>query len=148
MKVAYYPGCSLHSTGFEYDLSMRMVCEAMDIGLVELPGWTCCGSSPAHQYDELMSLALPARNLALIRLADGLKEVCAPCASCYSRLKFAQAGIAGDKETGCKVKAVIGQDVPDDVKVLSALELFEKAGLDLINQKIVRSLSGIKVACY
>ena len=65
MKLAYYPGCSLHSTGVEYDLSTRKVCEALGVELAEVTDWLCCGSSPAHQYDELMSLVLPAKNLAL-----------------------------------------------------------------------------------
>ncbi len=103
MKIAYYPGCSLHSTGVEYDISTRKVCRAMGIELVEVKDWICCGSSPAHQYDELMSVALPAKNLALVRESDDLKEICAPCASCYSRLKAAQR----TNETGTSVNRTI-----------------------------------------
>ena len=36
MRYAYYPGCSLHSTAKEYDQSARVVCEALDIELVEI----------------------------------------------------------------------------------------------------------------
>jgi heterodisulfide reductase subunit B len=83
MKLAYYPGCSLHSTAIEYDLSTKKVCEALDVELIEVKDWICCGSSPAHQSDQLMSVALPAKNLSLVRQTEDLKEVCAPCASCY-----------------------------------------------------------------
>ena len=85
MKIAYYPGCSLHSTGIEYDLSTKKVCDVLGVELAEINKWVCCGSSPAHQCDELMSIALPAQNMVLAK-TDGLKEICAPCASCYSRL--------------------------------------------------------------
>ncbi len=34
-KYAYYPGCSLHSTGSEYDVSFRAVCEKLNIDIRE-----------------------------------------------------------------------------------------------------------------
>ena len=64
-EIGYYPGCSLHSTGLEYDLSMKKVCEILDVELVEIKDWVCCGSSPALHSNELMSMALSAKNLAI-----------------------------------------------------------------------------------
>ena len=75
MKIAYYPGCSLHSTAVEYDMATRKVCRALGVELTELPGWVCCGSSPAHQCDEIMSIALPAKNIALTARTDNLKQI-------------------------------------------------------------------------
>ena len=46
-KYAYYPGCSLHSTGSEYDVSFRAVCDKLGIAIEEIKGWVCCGTSPA-----------------------------------------------------------------------------------------------------
>lgn len=147
MKIGYYPGCSLHATGIEYDLSTRKVCDALGVELAEIDKWICCGSSPAHQCDELMSVALPAQNLVLAQ-ADGLKEICAPCASCYSRLKFAQERLR-DASMKKNVEHVIAAEVPDDLHVLHILDIvMEKVGLDAVAEKVVRSLSGVKVACY
>ncbi|MHC5060729.1 MAG: CoB--CoM heterodisulfide reductase iron-sulfur subunit B family protein [Planctomycetota bacterium] len=148
MKIAYYPGCSLHSTGVEYDISTKKVCEALGIELAEIKDWICCGSTPAHQYDELMSVALPAKNLVLASRTDNLKEICAPCASCYSRLKFTQAKM-NDKAVRKEVEHVIGQKYPDGLKVLHMLDVIvEKVGVDILQKRVVRSLNGIKVACY
>jgi heterodisulfide reductase subunit B len=148
MKIAYYPGCSLHSTGIEYDISTRKVCAAMGIELAEVKDWICCGATPAHQCDELMSVALPAKNLALARQATNLKELCAPCAACYSRLKFAQARMT-DENTKNDVEQIIGQEYPEDVKVLHMLDVIvQKAGIDAIKERVVKDLAGIKVACY
>ena len=148
MKIAYYPGCSLHSTGVEYDISTRKVCEAIGIELVEIKDWICCGASPAHQCDELMSVALPAKNLALAARTDNLKEVCAPCASCYSRLKFTQERMT-DENMKKNVEQIIATAYPEDIKVLHMLDvIIEKAGIDAIKEKLARSLGGIKVACY
>jgi heterodisulfide reductase subunit B len=148
MKLAYYPGCSLHSSSVEYDISTRKVCEALGIELVELKDWICCGSSPAHQYDDLMAVALPAKNLALVCETDNLKQVCAPCASCYSRLKVAQQRLTDD-DLKKDVETVIDMKCPEDIEVLHMLDVVtEKAGVDNIKEKVVKNLAGLKVACY
>lgn len=148
MKLAYYPGCSLHSTAIEYDISTRKVCEALGVELVEVKDWICCGSSPAHQRDELMSVALPAKNLALVRQTGDLKEVCAPCASCYSRLKFAQERMKDD-DIRKNIETIIDSEYPEDIKVLHMLDVIvEKVGADTVKEKVVRSLDGLKVVCY
>ncbi len=147
MKIAYYPGCSLHSTGIEFDISTRKVCRALGIELVEVRDWICCGSSPAHQCDELMSIALPAKNLALTARTDNLKQVCAPCASCYSRLKFAQQRMT-DADLKKDVEQVIDDKFPQDIEVLHILDVVERIGADTVKEKVVKSLGGIKVACY
>lgn len=148
MKIAYYPGCSLHSAGIEFDASTRKVCRALGVDLVEVRDWICCGSSPAHQCDELMSIALPAKNLALTARTDNLKQVCAPCASCYSRLKFAQNRMA-DPDLKKDVEQVIDDKFPQDIEVLQILDVvIDKIGTEAVKNKVVKNLNGIKVACY
>lgn len=148
MKISYYPGCSLHSAGIEYDLSAKKVCEALSIELVEIEDWICCGSSPAHQSDEIMSIALPLKNIALMKEKDNLQEICVPCASCYSRLKFAQERIK-DKNLKQKIEKIIGSNKFNNVTVIHMLDLIiKKTGLDLIKNKANKGLKGIRVASY
>ncbi|MHC4117605.1 MAG: CoB--CoM heterodisulfide reductase iron-sulfur subunit B family protein [Planctomycetota bacterium] len=131
----------------KYDLSTRKVCDVLGVELAEINKWVCCGSSPAHQCDELMSVALPAQNMVLAE-AGGLKDICAPCASCYSRLKVAQERL---KEADMKkdVEQVLAAAVPDDLNVLHILDVvMEKVGLDVVAEKVVKNLGGVKVACY
>ena len=78
--VAYYPGCSLHSTAVEFNISTREVCEALGLTLVEPKGWVCCGSSPAHHADPEAALRLPLENLRIIE-QSGFNEVMMPCAA-------------------------------------------------------------------
>ena len=63
MKVSYYPGCSLHATGKEYDQSVKAVSDALGIELQEVDDWSCCGASSAHLTNFMLSVALPARNI-------------------------------------------------------------------------------------
>lgn len=81
MRFAYYPGCSLHSTAKDYNMSAKAVCKAIGIELVEIPDWNCCGATSAHATNKDISFALPLRNLAIAE-EMGL-DITAPCAACY-----------------------------------------------------------------
>ena len=65
-RIAYYPGCSLHSSAAEYAKTLEAVAEALDLELVEPPGWICCGSSPAHSSDHVLATKYPVINLSII----------------------------------------------------------------------------------
>ncbi len=95
--VAYYPGCSLHSTAPEFNESARAVAEALDLVMIEPNGWVCCGSSAAHRIDPDAATELPLQNLAIIE-QSGFKEVTMPCAACFNRHKAAQFEIRHDEQ--------------------------------------------------
>ena len=62
----YFPGCSsAHGGTKAYGWSAQAVAKALDVELIELDGWNCCGSTPSASVDELVSFCLSARNLAL-----------------------------------------------------------------------------------
>jgi len=139
---SYYPGCSLHSTGAEFDVSARLVCQKLGIDLRELEGWICCGASAAHSTDHLMSLALPAHTLKLAE-ASGL-PLAVPCAMCYSRLRFTLHEIK-DRDTLDLVNRAIGTELGEPVAVESMLQVLADESISL---PITKSLNGLKVACY
>ena len=64
-KYAYYPGCTLGSTGVEYGLSAMAVCEKLGIEMWEIPDYNCCGASSAHLVNPYLALGLAARNMAI-----------------------------------------------------------------------------------
>jgi len=64
-KYAFFPGCSLEKMAISYNQSSVETTKSFGIELQELEDWNCCGASAAHNIDYLLSLALPARNLAL-----------------------------------------------------------------------------------
>jgi len=146
MSYVYYPGCSLHSTAEEYDRSFRKVCSGLEIDLEEVNNWICCGSSPAHATSHLLSVALPMHNLAIVE-KSGRDEVVVPCASCFSRFKFAQYEMGKDQDLSRKVCEVVGSDMGKNVKVVHPLELLSGRG-SIASSKVVRDLSFIKAACY
>ncbi len=96
MEFSYYPGCSLHSTACEYNDSVEAVFSALGIGLHELEDWNCCGASSAHSKSHALSLALPARNLAIAQRLG--RDVVMPCAACFNRHKAADYALRTDPE--------------------------------------------------
>ena len=112
---AYYPGCTLHSTAKEYGVSTQLVCQELGIELPEIADWTCCGASSAHLTNHLLSIALPARELQAAEKM-GLPVV-APCAMCYSRLKFATHELA-DGTTLNQIREIIGGEFHNTTKVM------------------------------
>lgn len=141
MKVSYYPGCSLHSTGLEYDESTQEVCKILGIELEELSDWNCCGAGSAHCTDEVLSIELPVRNL--VKAEEAGLDLVIPCAACFNRFKVAEKHIREGKEP------VIDTPYLGNVPVKHLLDfLGEEENLKLIKEKIEKPLNGLKVACY
>ena len=148
MSYSYYPGCSLHSTGAEYDISIKYVFKRLGIEVEEIKGWNCCGTTPAHCTSKYLSVALPARNLKLVE-DSGRDKVAVPCASCFSRLKRSKYEMANDENIHRKVNEIIDADYSNSVEVVHPLSIIkEETGLDELRKKMKKSLSGMKVACY
>ncbi|MCP4754740.1 MAG: heterodisulfide reductase subunit B [Proteobacteria bacterium] len=143
-NYAYYPGCSLHSTGSEFDISFRAVCGKLGVELREIEDWICCGSSSAHSTSKLLSMALPIQNLCLAEKME-MSEVVAPCSSCFARLRTALQETAEDAELGRKISEIVDAPLPKDVKVMHPLEIFgdgaKAAGA------VKKELPHLKVVC-
>jgi heterodisulfide reductase subunit B len=145
MRIGYYPGCSLLGSSREFDESVRALAKAIDLELVAVPDWNCCGASSAHVLDHKLSLSLPARILAKAEAA-GLTEVLAPCAACYNRLTSARAALVADPAAAAEVAAIIEMPVTGRVKVINVLELLDRCQ-DTLKAKLVAPFQH-KVACY
>jgi heterodisulfide reductase subunit B len=113
----------------------------LGIELDELDDWNCCGASSAHSIDERLSIALPARNLAIAE--KEAKDLIVPCAACYQRLKVAEKELS---ENPALLPEISYQG---KVKVKHLLDfLTEEKNLKEIKEKLRVPLSVLKPACY
>ncbi len=146
-KYAYFPGCSLHSTAREYELSTKNLSQELGVELVDVPDWNCCGASSAHVTDRGLDLALNGRNLTL---AAGIGlDLVVPCASCYRRLASSRKSLSEDPALSQQIAAVLGQPLALSSQVRSLLEVFTTDEvLDKMQRGARKSLSGLKVAAY
>ncbi len=146
--IAYYSGCSLHGTSIEYDRSSRAVFSALGRPLQEPEGWGCCGTTPAHSTDEHLAATLPYRNLALLQQM-GADYVTMPCPSCFLRSRAAQQAVAADPALAEEVRESTGADVERAMLVQHTLmTLTRDVGLDVVKERIQRTLEGLRVVCY
>jgi heterodisulfide reductase subunit B2 len=147
-QLAYYPGCSLHSSSELYDVQCKMVFKNLGIELTEIEDWNCCGATAAAKTDDFLAVALPARNLGLAA-ATGLSEIVIPCSSCYSRTLVSQKALAADPSLKDTINTGLAQKIKGDIKVSSILEvLVPRARSGELAAKASKKLEGLKPACY
>jgi len=146
--IAYYPGCSLHSTSKEFNDSTEAVCQALDMKLIEPKGWVCCGSSAAHKSDTKAALRLPMENLSLIE-QNGFTEVTMPCAACFNRHKVAQFEIGHDQAQKEWVDNEIGYSYQNSVHVSTLSEaILNHVGAEGVAERVQKPLAGLRVVSY
>jgi len=140
MKLSFYPGCSMEGMANDYGRSITSVFDHLGIELVELEDWSCCGSTAAHNLSEMMSMILPARNLAAAEKV-GL-DIVTPCAQCFNRLLFSQEMIRkGRFDIPWQISGE--GEVHDMTRFLARPDMIR-----LIGEQVSRPLSGLKVVCY
>jgi len=140
MKLSFYPGCSLEGMANDYARSIQAVFMELEIELIEIEDWSCCGATAAHSLSESMSVLLPARNLAAAEKL-GL-DIVSPCAMCFNRLRFSQQMIR-------KRLFDIPWPVTGDIQVHDMTRFFaEPLMIASIKKRLLKPLSGLKVVCY
>ena len=146
--IAYFPGCSLHGTSKEYDLSTKAVFNKLGVQLREPEGWGCCGTTPTHSTDHYLSTLLPMKNIALIE-AEGFDNVTTPCPSCFLRMRVALKEIEEDEDLRKRISEEIPYLSSNGMKVEHLLNtVTEGVGYPQVASKVVHPLKGIKVVCY
>ncbi len=150
MDFSYFPGCTLHSSSEEYDISTKAVSKVLGINLIEIDDWNCCGAMALTSIDKTLAYAFPARNLAIAE-KKGL-ELVAPCSACFYNLKKTSYALKEDKETRKEVNETLSKT---GLKYLGKIEVHHlldiianKVGYEAIAEKVVKPLTGLKVVPY
>jgi heterodisulfide reductase subunit B len=147
---SYFPGCSAESTGLGLGLSTQAIAEPLDMELIELEDWNCCGSTPYGSLDEEESIVVAARNLALAE-KRGL-DLVTPCSNCYITLNRANRHLQEHPKLMAQVNqalAVAGLEYHGSIRVRHIVDvLVNDVTPDFIADKVKRHLNGLKVAPY
>jgi heterodisulfide reductase subunit B len=152
MKYLYYPGCSLEATAREYDISTRAIMEALGISLLEIPDWTCCGASAAQATDRLLTLVLPAVNLAAAEAAEPGADILVPCSACYLNLRRVYETAVNDPKTLKEINSVLSVESLHYSGRARPRHLLDILSTDIGARQILphisKNLGGLKVAPY
>ena len=85
MKYSYYPGCTLRTKAKDLDAYARASAKALDIELIEIPDWQCCGGVYPLGSDEI------ATKLSSVRALNAAKEkgqsLVTMCSACHHVIK-------------------------------------------------------------
>lgn len=151
MKYAFYPGCAVHSSSKEYGDSCEAISKVLDIELVEIPDWNCCGAIDAiYSYKPLYSVALDARNLSLAEKME--MDIVTLCSACYYTLSRTNKLLQEDSGLKNKVEKALssaGLNYNGGVKVRHFLEvLLSDVSLEKIGAKVEVPLTTLNVASY
>jgi heterodisulfide reductase subunit B len=148
----YYPGCALQHRSHAYEVSNQAVTKALDIELVELDDWNCCGATEYFSVDRLPAYALVARNLALAANAGGT-ELVVPCSACFLNLHKTDSHMQRFPDLQKAVNQALNAGdlhyTPGSIRVRHLLEvIISDLGLDTLRERASRPLYGLKLAAY
>jgi heterodisulfide reductase subunit B len=146
-KYLIFLGCTIPYRETSYEISARKVLAKLDVELVEMPEFNCCGL-PLDPISHEAMLILAAKNIALAE-QQGL-NILGLCPGCTSTLKKVNKMLKEDKElreqinrhlkeSGLEFKGIV--ETKHLIKVL-----IEDIGLEKIKNAIVKPLTKLKVA--
>ncbi|MFU8766317.1 MAG: CoB--CoM heterodisulfide reductase iron-sulfur subunit B family protein [Candidatus Methanoperedens sp.] len=145
MKLAYYPGCTLHGTAREYDASTKAVCKTAGIELTEIPDWNCCGALEAI-FDKELSMGLSARN-NMLASRTGL-DLVIPCSICSHNLSRADKAMRENEGFRKKIETAIGEKY-EGITIKHLLDVIvNDVGIETLSGKFTKKLKGIKAVPY
>lgn len=148
MKFSYFPGCTDHSTSYEYGRSTEAVLEALGIELVEIEDWNCCGAAATHSINHLLSLCLPARNISKAQSAQAGPLV-VPCAGCFNMLKRTEYVFKNDEGKRKEIEEIVGFTYQPSFEILALMDvILNRIGLERVRERVRRPLKNLKTACY
>lgn len=148
MKFSYFPGCTDHSTSYEYGRSTEAVLKTLGVDLVEIEDWNCCGAAATHSLNHLLSLSLPARNISKAQDSQAGPLV-VPCAGCFNMLKRAEYALKNDEAKRKEIEEIVQFTYDPGQEILALIDVvLNRVGLNRIREKVKRPLTGLKTACY
>lgn len=155
LKYAYFPGCVAQGACRELHQSTQALTQALEIELVELKKAACCGSGTFKEDSQLLEDTVNARNIAL---AEELNlPLLTHCSTCQGVI-----GHVDERLKECqKQDPVYINQVNDLLQKEGCLPyrgstevkhllyaLVTDYGLEEIQQRVTKSLSGLKCAAF
>lgn len=153
MRYGYYPGCSLSRTAQPYDISTKAIAQPLGLELEEIEDWNCCGATEYFALNKSAAYALVGRNLALASAQGGIEEVVAPCSACYLNLRKVETYMGKYPKVAKNTnEALAAGGLSYEPGTLSVRHLIDvvvnDVGYEAIAEKVVRPLSGLRLAPY
>lgn len=147
MKFALFEGCNIPARVTQYAAATKAVFNKLDIELVELTEFNCCGY-PVRNIDQRAFILSAAKNLALAETA-GL-ELMAMCKCCYGSLKKAEYALNSDHDLKQEINALLAKEklhYAGHVRINHLLTVLHgEVGLEALKPLILKTYNGLQIA--
>ncbi len=155
LKYAYFPGCVAQGACRELYLSTNALTRALGIELVELKKAACCGSGTFKEDSQLLEDTVNARNIAL---AEDLKlPLLTHCSTCQGVIGHVDERLKAAKENDpaylAQINGLLKTEGCSPYKGSTEVKhllwaLVGDYGLEALQAKVTRKLSGLKCAAF
>jgi heterodisulfide reductase subunit B len=147
LKYLMFLGCVIPYRITSYEISARKVLERLDVELVEMPEFNCCGL-PIDGVDHDAMLLLAARNLCLAEQQN--LNILTLCPGCAGTLRKVNLSLQEDKKLKARVNGYlkeIGMEFKGGKTSVRHIiqALIEDVGLEKVKDSVVKPLTGLKV---
>jgi heterodisulfide reductase subunit B len=146
-KYLLFLGCVIPYRLASYETSARKVLKKLDVELVEMPEFNCCGF-PMDPINHDLMLTLAARNLCLAEKQN--LDILTLCNGCFSILNETNNVLAEDTKLREKINGhlkEIGMEFKGTIKVKHLVHvLAEDVGFKKIKDAVKKPLTNLRVA--
>ncbi len=147
MQFASFLGCNIPARVGQYADATGAVFKKLEIELIELPEFNCCGY-PARNLDQRAFVLSAAKNMAVAESA-GL-DMMVMCKCCYGSLKKAQYALNADQDLKKDINSVLAKEklhFEGRVRVDHLLSvLYHQVGTAGLKPLISKTYSGLQIA--
>ena len=148
-KYAIYPGCVMPTEQYAYEMSIREIMPILDIDLVDLKGFSCCGE-PIKSVNQMLTLTLSARNIAIAE-KEGL-DIFSPCPMCHLSLSESKRILDINPSMKDRINKFLADEELEykgTSKIVTTIDLLHDiVGIEKIKQNVKKSLKELKIAVH
>jgi heterodisulfide reductase subunit B len=148
-KYALYPGCVMQTEQYAYELSIREVLPLLDVELVDINGFSCCGE-PMKSVNKMVTLYLAARNLAISEKKE--IDLFVPCPMCHFSLSECKRVLSNNDEMKERINGMLASEdlaykgIREIVHTVDLLH--DIVGIDEIKKHVKKPLKELKLATH
>jgi heterodisulfide reductase subunit B len=149
MRYALFQGCQIPARLPQYETAARAVLEKLDIDLVEIREFACCGY-PMRNTDLTASLLAAARNLAIAH--EHHLPLLVLCQCGYGQLRYAAHLLKEEPTLKEQLNHILTREgleytqAPEIKHLLTVL--YHDIGREAIKEKITKPFTGLKIATH
>lgn len=149
MRYALFQGCHIPARLPQYETAARAVLKTLNVDLVEIKEFNCCGY-PVRNTDLTASLLAAGRNLALAEQHHLPLLVLCKCG--YGQLRYAAHLLTEEPTLKTRLNQTLGKEGlsytgATEIKHLLTV-LYHDIGIEAIKETVTTPFTGLKIATH